>query len=419
MTTLRFIQFTLSLALCGAVGVSAWGIEQGRLDAFLCETPECDSFFDTEFNGYDSGIIDGWKQGPSKIDFPGGMDRLVHGGPAGVGDHFLQITSYQRFDGVTDPHTKLVVNNQGAWTGNYLQAGVLEIVADMINFGGTNTPTNPPAPESTDFDTHTANDLNIRILLESAGGGWRVFSKVGVPLAVGSGWQKVSFLLNPEDLIGPPVDGLSGETLSTATLQNSARFRFFHSDIADEDINDSLIDVFPPSPLGFSGVLGMDNIYARLAGDFDLDVDEDVDDVDLLSNAIQNGGGDFAYRFDLNADELVDADDGRAFLAIDRINTVAGDFDLNGAVGVPDLITWAKNFGAGEVYSQGDADFNGAVGVPDLITWAKAFGFSNQTEPISSINAAVAIPEPGGLALLGAMIIAVFNRRQPGDGERV
>jgi hypothetical protein len=103
------------------------------------------------------------------------------------------------------------------------------------------------------------------------------------------------------------------------------------------------------------------------------------------------------------------------------IIAIVADFNLNGVVGVPDLIVWAKNFGATDAsFTDGDADLDGHVGVPDLITWAKNFG--QGAAPIQTATAptlfqsspATAIPEPntaGMLAMLGGLGWALSQRR--------
>jgi hypothetical protein len=89
-----------------------------------------------------------------------------------------------------------------------------------------------------------------------------------------------------------------------------------------------------------------------------------------------------------------------------------GDFDLDGNVGVPDLINWAKNFGTGTTFEQGDSDLSGLVGVPDLIRWAKLFGAAatQGAPPLQAINGAVAIPEPTSLTLIGLGALVLTRR---------
>jgi hypothetical protein len=98
------------------------------------------------------------------------------------------------------------------------------------------------------------------------------------------------------------------------------------------------------------------------------------------------------------------------------LQTLPGDFDLDHQVGVPDLITWAKNFGTESRYTQGDSNFDGLADVPDLITWAKNFGKTtpgSYTAPaILSTNAATAIPEPTSLAPLALATMGWLRRKK-------
>jgi hypothetical protein len=103
---------------------------------------------------------------------------------------------------------------------------------------------------------------------------------------------------------------------------------------------------------------------------------------------------------------------------VDVVTVLPADFNMDGAVGVPDLIRWASNFGATDgTFQQGDADQDGLIGVPDLIRWAERFGTSEAQfppPPLSALSGAVAIPEPGTLTLLWLGVSAVARRRKRG-----
>ncbi|MHC4994479.1 MAG: hypothetical protein ACYTGQ_05435 [Planctomycetota bacterium] len=110
----------------------------------------------------------------------------------------------------------------------------------------------------------------------------------------------------------------------------------------------------------------------------------------------------------------------------DLVAAIPGDFDLNGDVGVPDLIRWAQNFGAaGATFQLGDADLDTTVGVPDLIAWAQRFGQTAADYPgtpatpttpptISTLASATAIPEPDAFALLTLGALNLIRRRGRG-----
>ncbi|MHC4995927.1 MAG: hypothetical protein ACYTGQ_12835 [Planctomycetota bacterium] len=101
--------------------------------------------------------------------------------------------------------------------------------------------------------------------------------------------------------------------------------------------------------------------------------------------------------------------------ALEVVTAIPGDFDLSGQVGVPDLITWAQNFGTTDAgFELGDANLDSLVGVPDLIVWAQRFGHtaSDFTAPLNAVSSATSIPEPSGPALLGLSVLAVFRRHK-------
>ncbi|MHC4996686.1 MAG: hypothetical protein ACYTGQ_16705, partial [Planctomycetota bacterium] len=90
---------------------------------------------------------------------------------------------------------------------------------------------------------------------------------------------------------------------------------------------------------------------------------------------------------------------------LDVMSAIPGDFNLDGSVGVPDLITWASFFGSNDGgFQAGDANLDGVVGVPDLIVWASHFGQSAADyATLMTQVSATAIPEPGGVVWLGLL----------------
>ncbi|MHC4993726.1 MAG: choice-of-anchor Q domain-containing protein [Planctomycetota bacterium] len=112
------------------------------------------------------------------------------------------------------------------------------------------------------------------------------------------------------------------------------------------------------------------------AGDNDLlppdfhDLDSDGDTAEPLP--VDQAGAPRVYNTSVD----IGAHEAQAYLS--------GDFNLDGHVGVPDLIVWAGGFGTGTRFTQGDANLDGQVGVPDLILWAQLFGQS--LAPAASIS---------------------------------
>ncbi|MHC4994801.1 MAG: PEP-CTERM sorting domain-containing protein, partial [Planctomycetota bacterium] len=112
----------------------------------------------------------------------------------------------------------------------------------------------------------------------------------------------------------------------------------------------------------------------------------------------------------------------------DLVAAIPGDFTLDGDVGVPDLITWAQNFGAIDASFQlGDADLDTAVGVPDLIAWAQRFGQTAADYPatpgtppaLSALASATAIPEPSSLTMVCVAAMGLVTRRRRGSSRSI
>lgn len=149
--------------------------------------------------------------------------NILSGGPAGVDDNYLQLTSV----GGAGAGSRLTVLNFGAqWAGDYIAAGVGAISMDVYNLGNS--------------------DLLLRLLVSdpTIGPPQNVaFSTLPVLVPAGSGWMNVIFPLTPADLtagLGSVLTALTGAT----------ELRIFHN----------------PDP-GFPGPavvaqLGVDNITA-------------------------------------------------------------------------------------------------------------------------------------------------------------
>jgi hypothetical protein len=103
--------------------------------------------------------------------------------------------------------------------------------------------------------------------------------------------------------------------------------------------------------------------------------------------------------------------------------TVAGDATMDGTVNFDDLLALAKNYNGQDTYwTQGDFDYDGVVNFDDLLVLAKNY---NQGAPAAvpgasaGFNAdvaaafAAAVPEPGGLGVLGLLAASrVAGRRR-------
>lgn len=84
-------------------------------------------------------------------------------------------------------------------------------------------------------------------------------------------------------------------------------------------------------------------------------------------------------------------------------NLLLGDFDFNGKIDMADFMTLAGNFGTQN--SEGDFDFNGTVDLSDWVGFKAAYNADNAPA------GAAAVPEPGGIWLLGlGSIVALLSR---------
>ncbi len=131
-----------------------------------------------------------------------------------------------------------------------------------------------------------------------------------------------------------------------------------------------------------------------LVGDFDASGFLDSPDIDQLSERVLSG--EYAAEFDLNADELLSADD-RAIWIEELVGTQLGDADLNGSVEFADFLRLANAFPTEAGWSSGDFDGDGFVRFPDFLALSQNFG-------VEGGGVVVPIPEPQ----LSAMILGLL-----------
>jgi hypothetical protein len=105
--------------------------------------------------------------------------------------------------------------------------------------------------------------------------------------------------------------------------------------------------------------------------------------------------------------------------------TISGDANLDGAVGFPDLVRVAQNYGtaSGATWSRGDFNYDGAVGFADLVALAQSYGAALPSEAIpgatpdfqADMAAAFsgAVPEPSGMVFVaGLSALGAMRRRR-------
>ncbi len=170
---------------------------------------------------FQDGTTQNWQNGGV-----GGINPVVNiatGGPAGLGDKFIQITSA----GGGGPGGRLVAFNRLQWQGNYIAAGVTSIEMDLMNSGATT--------------------LSIRIAFRlDPTFGAPGYLSTSIELAPGQGWEHAVFSLSPNDLIPvdspPPYDDF---------FTGPGEFRIL-SEVGTGSLNGDPV----------AGVLGVDNIMA-------------------------------------------------------------------------------------------------------------------------------------------------------------
>lgn len=169
-----------------------------------------------QVDNFQNGTTHGWTEGPSSPNQPANIST---GGPGGGSDRYLRNAS----NGGLSAGGRMVMFNTGQWTGDYTEAGITRLEADMINLGSTT--------------------LRMRIAL--AGNFSYFASTAPVVLAPGSGWQKVSFELDPAGLTR-----VSGSDSLATVLGDVGELRILSS-VSATYIGDVL-----------TGTLGMDNLTA-------------------------------------------------------------------------------------------------------------------------------------------------------------
>lgn len=144
------------------------------------------------------------------------------GGPGGAGDAFLQLNS----TGGSGPASRMAGYNSLQWSGDFTGAGVGAIDVDFENLGQT--------------------DLEMRIVFRDLNLTTQWVSNASALLAVGSGWQHFTFVIDPAQFTLT-----EGSTSFADTLSGVNRMMFRHNP------GPPSADV---SPIVAS--LGVDNIHA-------------------------------------------------------------------------------------------------------------------------------------------------------------
>lgn len=148
------------------------------------------------------------------------------GGPAGSEDYFLQVPSYA----AGGESSRMIIFNQGEWSGDYASAGIGKIEVDLANFGTT--------------------ELSIRLAFTETAVRVGYVSLDPVPLPADAVWRHFVFPIDASTFV--PIG--TTKTLVQA-LSNVAQFRIL-SQAGDA----------PTSTRGdpIEGSLGIDNVRAAV-----------------------------------------------------------------------------------------------------------------------------------------------------------
>ena len=173
-------------------------------------------------NAIVNGQLDNFEDGTT-MGWAGALPQVKTGGPAGAGDHYLELTA----DGAGSAG-RLTTFNLQQWLGNYVAQGVTAIEIDLRNQGATT--------------------LSIRLAFKSQ----NVMNAPGylsapVTLVAASGWQHFSISIAAANMI--PVGGPSAYNTFFSTGIGDARII---NEAGATNLNGDLV----------VGQLGIDNIHA-------------------------------------------------------------------------------------------------------------------------------------------------------------
>jgi hypothetical protein len=174
----------------------------------------------SNIDNFQDGTQDLWTNGSAPDPL-----NITTGGPAGAGDHYLQITA----NGSSGSGGKLTSYNRNQWVGNYIAAGVTGISMDLKS-----------------FDISSSTTLHVRLALKSTTSIGAVPSYVTPDFALPTdgAWHHATFLLDSS------LIPLNSPSILASFLTNPAELR--------------IIDSASPSINGFpiNSQLGVDNIKA-------------------------------------------------------------------------------------------------------------------------------------------------------------
>ena len=218
--------------------------------------------------------------------------------------------------------------------------------------------------------------------------------------------ENAASVLDYEDdgLNWPNFNGVSSNYLTNlAADPNDGGYGLFW---AQSDINDPNAPALRASEatgdveIHAGGDMGTPGQFSTFLEDADFDDDNDVDGRDFLTWQRGLAAGTTHAQGDANDDGTVDAADLAIWLQQYNSLTLDADFDDDNDVDGNDLLIWQRGRATGTSHAEGDANGDGAVDAADLAVWEA------QYSTVGSQTAAIAVPEPLGLALL---IVGLFG----------
>jgi len=186
-----------------------------------------------QIDDFEQGTFQNWQMGAA-VPINSHLTNIADGGPAGIGDNYLQVNS----NGTFTAGGRLTLFNSLQWTGDYIAAGITTIVMNLNNFSSSES-----------LNLRLAINGGVTDHLGNVTGG--LFStQASVSLDSSSGWTQVSFSLRPDNLV--PVSRLNFTTGNDvlSTLANVTELRLINGNI--------------PSWTGdpVTATIGIDNISA-------------------------------------------------------------------------------------------------------------------------------------------------------------
>jgi hypothetical protein len=189
-----------------------------------------------QVDDFQDGTLQGWDNGGAGAP---PVLNINTGGPAGVNDNFMQVTSV----GGTGPGRFLTVFNRSQWLGDYITTGVSAIEMDLRNLGTVN--------------------LTIRLAFkDGTGPGAAGYLSQGFSLAAGSGWQHFVFSINQATMtaVGAPApfNSFFSTGLGEARIINEAGTGNLNGDTVVAQLGVDNIHAVPePSAVALTSIGGM------------------------------------------------------------------------------------------------------------------------------------------------------------------